>query len=264
MIAKLQNTDKLLLEHAYAQTRLYSTQLYTEDVAKTLSNAIKSKGTAAVKAIWGPIVYIVGSVAEYLGADVAIDLDNKGGAIGVNPQYLNGPVEFAVNFNNAAATTIFLAASIAYARAGNYIKSLICISLVLALVGGDVLLTSQVQYTILGLGGGALLVSRVLSKIASTDYTLKANKAIYDGFIVKVKGALEKGITKFVMPDFLKKILIKTLNGTLKDPVPPQPRNRKLKRDRSGGRRTPKQPGNVLQFPLQNPQSQPPTPPTVA
>ena len=46
MIAKLQNTDKFLLEHAYAQTRLYSTQLYTEDLnLDNLGSVIKNKGT---------------------------------------------------------------------------------------------------------------------------------------------------------------------------------------------------------------------------
>lgn len=230
MIAKLQNTDKLLLEHAYAQTRLYSTQLYTEaGLFKSFFNAIKDTKAGKAVAAGAKETYtntkaVVAKIAGITGqtflAALSLRLDFMGNSMG-EFNVDTGATGFAVNYANSAAIAIFLASSIYYARKGQYLKSLMWIAVMLAITG-DTELTSMLQGSIFAAGGGVMLIGKAFDIIE--NLINKADKAIYTTFIKRAKNLLEKGISKCpIIPGFLKKLLLKTLNGILKDPAPPAP-----------------------------------------
>ena len=261
MVTSLQTTDKFLLEHPYAQTQLYPTQLYTEGLGflSILGALMKIPAAASVAKELAKmglkrlleltpwlIAYQFDGWGYSIGSGEGIDTTKIG--IQDPSTFVPGetPTDFPLinhggieSFNgyNTVAVTIFIGMCLYYVRQGKYMRALICI---IAIIPG---LDSTLQMQLFGAAGTALLLTTAVSKIAQIDFNNEANKAIYIKIIVKLKKQLIKVINgTSIISQPLKEKLLKALKFILAKPV---------QDSKAQQTQQPQQPQNVIQFPKQ-------------
>tara|TARA_R110000868_G_scaffold5669_3_gene33490 strand:+ start:6250 stop:7107 length:858 start_codon:yes stop_codon:yes gene_type:complete len=228
MITTLQRTDKFLLEHAYAQARLYYTQLYTEadktpeqmndeliKSNKDLTDAQNANTAALEKQLNSKSRIGVGwaflQAGKLVTAWAICNFDKLGNEL-YNPGKLNfkgGQTESptidleAINRYNAVAVSILIVISLYHLKKGNYLAAFLFLLATLPGVAGEL------QKEVMQVGAVTMLIVSLINALSNFDLTLKPNQIIFKKFILKYKNRIKAAIqSNKLLSDSVKKIFI--------------------------------------------------------
>lgn len=211
MITTLQRTDRFLLEHAYAQTRLYYTQLYTE-ADKTpeqkgpdeLIQALNRTSDAIEKQLntksrigvgWTVLqaLKLVAAFAICYSDNLSNELyksgkrnfgkGNGGGPTAAPTIDLDG-----INRYNAVAVLALISISLYHLKKGNYLAALLFIIATLPGISGEL------QKELFQVGAVTMLIVSLINSLSDFDLTLKPNQIIFKAFILKNKIRIKTAI----------------------------------------------------------------------
>lgn len=214
MITTLQRTDRFLLEHAYAQARLYYTQLYNEaeltpeekrhaemmQSNKDLTDAqnrntdalekqLNTKSRIGVK--WASL-----QVGKLFTAYVICYFDKLGNEL-YKPgkhNFMGGPTgpptidSAVINQYNAVAVTILIGISLFHLKKGNYLAAFLFLLATLPGVAGEL------QKEVFQVGAVTMLIVSLINSLSDFDLTLKPNQIIFKTFILKNKVRIKAAI----------------------------------------------------------------------